>query len=228
MNNQRAESDILDFIVSNELEPGDRLPSLSDLSTKLGISVGKLREELEVARHMGVVSVRPKLGIRREAFEFYPAVQSSLLFGLSTGEATFQQYSQLRQSIEANMWHQAVSRLTKEDKKELKSLIQQAWEKLKGARVHIPNGEHRELHLSFFKKLENPFVEGLLKAYWDAYFETELSRYADYQYWIEVWTYHERIVEAVCEGEYEKGRKLLIEHFELLPTVNWHRELEPS
>jgi DNA-binding FadR family transcriptional regulator len=221
MSRQRAESEILEYIVANDLEPGDRLPTLSELSQELGLSVGKLREDLEVVRHMGVVSVRPRLGIRREAYDFYPVVHSSLLFGLSTGEATFKQYSQLRQSIEANMWDQAVNCLTPKDKMELEEIVLQAWDKLKGSRVHIPNDEHRELHLSLFKRLDNPFVDGLLRAYWDAYFETELSRYADYQYWIEVWAYHQRIVEAVCDDDIDNGRQLLIEHFQLLPTVTY-------
>ena len=221
MSGRNSESTILDYIVENELEPGDRLPALSELSKELGVSVGKLREDLEVVRQMGVVSVRPRLGIRREAYDFYPPVQASLLFGLSTGEATFRQYSQLRQSIEANMWHQAVVCLTPDDKRDLEELVIQAWDKLKGSRVHIPNGEHRELHLTLFKRLDNPFVDGLLRAYWDAYFKTELSRYADYKYWIDVWTYHQRIVQAVCDEKNERGRILLIEHFQLLPTVTF-------
>jgi DNA-binding FadR family transcriptional regulator len=221
MSGRNSESEILDYIVKNELGPGDRLPALSELSKELGVSVGKLREDLEVVRQMGVVSVRPRLGIHRKAYDFYPPVQASLLFGLSTGEATFRQYSQLRQSIEANMWHQAVVCLTLDDKRDLEELVMQAWDKLKGSRVHIPNGEHRELHLTLFKRLDNPFVDGLLRAYWDAYFATELSRYADYQYWIDVWTYHQRIVQAVCDEKNERGRTLLIEHFQLLPTVTY-------
>jgi DNA-binding FadR family transcriptional regulator len=222
MNGQREESEILEYIVSNHLEPGDRLPSLSELSQQLGVSVGKLREDLEVARHMGVVSVRPRLGIRRETFDFYPVVQSSLRFGLHSGEASFRQYSQLRKSIEANMWHEAVANLGMHDKEHLERIIDQAWGKLRGSRVLIPNGEHRELHLAIFKRLENPFVDGLLRAYWDAYFDTELSQYAEYEYWIEVWTYHQRIVEALCEDRFEEGRQLLIEHFDLLPSTTYN------
>ncbi len=37
-------------------------------------------------------------------------------------------------------------------------------------------------HLTIFKHLENPFVLGLLEAYWDAYEAVELNRYADYRY----------------------------------------------
>jgi DNA-binding FadR family transcriptional regulator len=214
-----SDSELLDYIIQREIEPGERLPALTELSKELGLSVGTLREDLEAARWLGVVSVKPRLGIRREAFDFYPAVQASLRFGLSTGEATFNQYSQLRRSIEAEMWPQAVVRLSADDKQQLERIVTTAWEKLSGSQIHIPNSEHRELHLTIFSRLDNPFVDALLRAYWDAYFATELSRYADIQYWIDVWTYHQRIVQAICDQEYDKGRQLLIEHFQLLPTV---------
>jgi DNA-binding FadR family transcriptional regulator len=215
-NNSEA---LLKYLIEEEIEPGERLPSLIDLSQELGFSVGKLREELELARNLGFVSVRPRHGIRREKFDFHPAVQTSLLFGLASGEATFEQFSLLRRTIETNMWHLAVTGLTIEDTDHLFEIVAAAWKKLQGSPVHIPNDEHRELHLSIFSRLDNPFVQGLLQAYWDAYDAVELTRFADYQYWLDVWNYHEKIVEAIDEGNVEGSRQLLVEHFELLPTV---------
>ena len=216
---EEESTDLLAYLIDHEIRPGERLPALTELSQDLGISVGKLREELEVARQLGFVTVRPRLGTRREHFDFYPAVQTSLLFGLATGEATFEHYSTLRQTIEANMWHQAVSLLTDEDKEFLRDIVARAWKRLEGEPVHIPNGEHRELHLAIFRRLDNPFVQALLKAYWDAYEAVELTRFADYEYWLEVWNYHQRIVDTLCAEDYERARQLLVEHFALLPTV---------
>jgi DNA-binding FadR family transcriptional regulator len=215
----KLNSELLQYLIDREFSPGDRLPALTELSLELGVSVGKLREQLELARHLGVVSVRPRLGTRRESFDFHPAVLTSLFFGLATGEATFEQFSQLRQTIETTMWHDAVYQLTDEDKARLHAIMARAWQKLRGQPVHIPNGEHRDLHLMIFRRLENPFVQGLLTAYWDAYEAIELTRFADYQYWLDVWTYHQRLVDAICEGDFESGRQILIDHFELLPTV---------
>ncbi|MGD2049953.1 MAG: FCD domain-containing protein [Chloroflexota bacterium] len=220
-------SELLLYLIDRELKPGARLPALTELSEELGLSVGKLREQLEVARQLGFVSVRPRLGTRREPFSFYPAVQSSLMFGLATGEANFAQFSQLRQTLEANMWHPAVAELQDEDLQHLHELLAQAKDKLHGSPVHIPNGEHRDLHLTFFSRLNNPFVQALLQAYWDAYEATELTRFADYQYWLDVWSYHEQIVDAICGGEIERGRQILIEHFQLLPTVTLPRQTSP-
>lgn len=212
-------SQLLTYIVEHELEPGERLPALTELSEEMGVSVGKLREELELARGLGIVSVRPRLGTRREPFSFYPAVSISLMFGMATGEATFEQFSALRQTIESNMWHQAITCLTPADINHLETLVYQAKNKLHDAPVHIPRNEHRQLHLQIFQHLDNPFVQGLLRAYWDAYEMTEHTRFADYSYWLEVWDYHERIVTAIAKSQFEEGRQLLIEHFNLLPTV---------
>lgn len=214
----KLDSDFLKYLIEHHVNPGNKLPPLSDIGDEMGVSVGKLREELAVARGMGVVSVRPRLGIQREPFNFSDAVLPAVLFSLATGETTFVQLSRLRQMIEVSFWDEAVVLLTPEDKAQLGQLVAQAWSKLRGEPIHIPNGEHRQLHLTIFSRLENPFVQGLLEAYWDAYDASELTRFMRYRYWVEVWTYHERIVEALCRNDTECGRQLLNEHFSLLPT----------
>lgn len=216
MDLSKLDSDFLQYLVNHHINPGDRLPPLSDIGDAMGVSVGKLREELAVARGLGVVSVRPKVGIQRESFDFSQAILPAILFSLATGETCFEQLSRLRQSIEMSFWDSAVVSLTPEDKMTLRRLVEQAWDKLRGDPIHIPNGEHRRLHLTIFNRLANPFVQGLLVAYWDAYEAVEMTRFVRYQHWINVWTYHEQIVEAIEAGDYDRGRQLLLDHFSLL------------
>jgi len=213
------DSTFLQYLVDKAIAPGQRLPALSDISQELGVSVGKLREELEVARNMGVVSVRPRLGIQREPFDFSQVLMDGVSFSLATGDAEFESYSQLRQVVEAGFWAQAVTLLTAKDIECLQELVTKAWGKLRGEPIHIPNREHREFHLTIFSRLSNPFVQGVLVAYWEAYQASELTRFASYQYWIEVWTYHERIVNALEDKEFSLGRQLLVEHFSLLKSL---------
>ncbi len=214
----KIDSDFLQYIVEHHVTAGDKLPPLTEISAELGVSVGKLREQLEVARALGFVSVRPRLGTQRESYDFAPAVLASILFGIGTGEAQFAQFSDLRCALESAFWTEAVCQLTEDDKQYLKQLVAQAWSKLRGQPIHIPKIEHRNLHLTIFKRLQNPFVTGILGAYWDAYEASELTRFMGYQYWLNVWEYHEKIVDALCANEFEHGRQLLIEHFSLLPT----------
>ena len=82
--------------------------------------------------------------------------------------------------------------------------------------TQIPYQEHRELHLTIFRRLGNPFVLGLLEAYWDGYEAVELNTYADYAYLKTVWEYHDEIVRAIESGDFVRGRELLITHMQLL------------
>ena len=212
-------SAFLQYLIDKEIAPGQRLPALSDISQELGISVGKLREELEVARSMGLVSVRPRLGIQRESFDFSQVILDGLFFSLETGEADFKSFSRLRQIVEAGFWDQSVQLLTAQDIDHLQKLVSRAWNKLKGEPIHIPNSEHRDFHLTIFNRLQNPFVQGILGAYWQAYNASELTRFASYSYWIDVWTYHEKIADALYNNEFSLGRQLLVEHFSLLKSL---------
>jgi DNA-binding FadR family transcriptional regulator len=151
-----------------------------------------------------------------EAYDFLPAVRLSLLFALAQDPGQFDAFGSLRNHVEASFWHEAVSLLTEQDKVDLQDLMKSAWAKLSGSAIQIPHPEHRELHLTIFRRLNNTFVRGLLEAYWEAYEAVELNLFSDYEYLREVWTYHQRIVEAIVENRYDEGHALLIEHASLL------------
>jgi DNA-binding FadR family transcriptional regulator len=218
-------SELLSYLADNGCQRGDRLPTIPELAQTLGISSGKLREQLEVAREMGLVDVRPKTGIRLKGYDFFPMLRANLLFGLAMDSSLFEQYSMLRNHVEAAFFHRAVASLEPADVQELRALVEQAWDKLQGAPVQIPHDEHRQLHLTIYKRLDNLYVQGLLKAYWEAYEAVGLDLYTDYSYLEQVWTYHQQMVEAIAAGELDTAHHLLVEHTELIhrrPGSNEH------
>jgi DNA-binding FadR family transcriptional regulator len=217
----RLDSDLLNYIIAKGRRPGDRLPSLEDLSDELKISTGKLREQLEVARALGLVEVRPNRGIRIADYNFFLAIRLSLLYVLANDPGQFQAFGQLRNEVEAAFWYEAVKLLTPQDHAELRGLVAAAWAKLNGRPIQIPHAEHRRLHLTIYKHLDNLFVKGILEAYWEAYEAVGLSVYSDLHYLREVWSYHERIVDAIIAGRLDEGHQLLLQHTTLLR----HREL---
>jgi DNA-binding FadR family transcriptional regulator len=127
--------------------PGDRMPAIPALASQLGMSTSKLREQLEVARALGLVEVRPKTGIKVLPYSFGNSIRVSLNFALALDRSYFDQIGELRNHIEAAFWREAVSLLTPEDKAALQDLIRRAWAKLRGQPVQIPHTEHRDLHL---------------------------------------------------------------------------------
>lgn len=215
----RTSPDISEFLrylaTHEEVENG--LPSLKNLSIELGVSVASLREQLEVARALGLVEVKPRLGTKRRDYSFTPAIRQSLGYALALNNENFRKYSELRNHVEAAFWFEAVGMLTEEDKNELQNLIARAFDKLQGSPIRVPHEEHRTLHLTIYSRLENPFVTGILEAYWDAYENVGLNVFTGgYEYLQEVWRYHQQMVEAIRSGNHEEGYRALITHTDLL------------
>lgn len=221
----RIDSAFLRYLLTHGCQPGERLPSLEEISGEIGIGVGKLREQFEVARVLGLVEASPRRGIRCQRYDFLPAVRLSLMIALALDRGAFRAYSTLRTHLETAFWDEAVVLLTSEDKEQLCELVAQARAKLVLERIQIPYPEHRAFHLAIFKRLDNPFVLGLLEAYWDAYEAVELNTYADYGYLQEVWDYHDRIAQAVSAGDHAGGKELLIQHMRLLDKMGVAHEL---
>ncbi len=192
------------------------LPSLKDLSVELGVSVASLREQLEVARALGLVEVKPRLGMKRKPYSFAPAVMKSLEYAIALNKDHFLAYADLRKHIETAYWHEAVKALTADDHETLRRLLARAWEKLRGSPIEIPHPEHRELHLTIYRRLNNPFVTGLLQAYWEAYEAVGLNFFTDYHYLTEVWQYHQKMVDSICSNDIDAGYQALAEHSDLI------------
>ena len=128
MSNKRSSIDVSEFLyyLASHKEAEGSLPALAELSRELGISVATLREQLEVARALGLVEVKPRTGMRRKPYTFASTVRQSLGYALMLDDGHFHKFSELRSHVEAAYWDEAVKKLTREDKKELKALISRA------------------------------------------------------------------------------------------------------
>ncbi len=210
-------SDFLNYIIRQGYQPGDRLPSIQELTadTHLDMSANKVREQLEVARQMGWVEVRSKRGTRVKDYAFTPAVRLSALYAMACGER-FEDFASLRNHVESAYWQEACALLTEADLNVMQGCIDSANQKLDSPPIHIPNPEHRLFHLTVFRNLENTFVLGILEAYWDLYEEVGVNRYMDYSYLRQVWDYHSRILELIRAGRFKEAQQAFHEHTRLL------------
>jgi DNA-binding FadR family transcriptional regulator len=209
-------SEFFRYLASHpEAENG--LSSLNELSRELDISLASLREQLEVARALGLVEVKPRTGTRRLPYSFTPAVRQSLGYALALNDDHFRKFAEMRNHLEAAYWHEAVAKLTAQDKVELQALVTRAWDKIRGTPVQVPHEEHRRLHLAIFSRLDNPFVIGVLEAYWEAYEGVGLNVFVGgYEYLQEVWRYHQQMIESICNGNFDVGYEALVKHTDLL------------
>jgi len=221
MLHEQLNSEVLQYIVQERLQTVDgeelnKLPSLGDLAKQMRVSRGKLREELIAAQAFGVVEMRPGDGTYVRPFDFYEPIRTMVLYGIAGDKRSFDAYYRLRAQIEICFWTEAVRALTPADHARLYQILERAESRLTSAPVEIPHEEHRELHLCMFSRLDNPFVLGLIAAYWDAYEAVGLNRYYDLSYFTRMWDWHREMIDAIAAGDYEQGKQILIRHFTLL------------
>ena len=209
-------SGFLQYLAAKQTPDSEHLPPLVELSQELNVSVASLREQLEVARALGLVEVKPRTGIKRIAYTFKPAVCKSVGYAIASEPSQFQQFADLRNQIESAYWYHAVELLIPQDRHRLQNLIAQAIQKLNGHPAQIPHHEHRELHLTIYSRLNNPFVTGILEAYWDLYESFGFDVYTDIVYLQKVWNYHQKIVNGILTGDFTAGYLALVEHKGLL------------
>jgi DNA-binding FadR family transcriptional regulator len=211
---------ILQYIIDNDLQMNGgeevKLPPMGDLAEELSVSRGKLREEMVIAQAYGAVEMRPGNGTYVRPFDFYTAIRTLVLYGTAYDWKNFDHLYRLRMQLEITFWEEAVQNLIQEDRAELERILEQSEKKLTGVPVEIPHKGHRDFHMLIFSKLDNKFVQGLLRAYWDAYEAVGLHRYFDFSYYEKMWGNHRAIAEAIIAGQSGRGQKILAEHFTLL------------
>lgn len=211
-------NDLLSYLAKSAVEKNP-IPSIQVLSQQLGISAASVREQLEVARRLGVVEVKPKVGIQPREFSLSEPLATALSYGLAVDSTLFDQFADLRKHLESSYWFESVTNLTHADIDQLQRLVDQAVERIQNQPMQMPEKEHREFHLTIFKRLENQAVISLLEAYWDVYHKAGVTLLMDRDYLLTVWHYHQMMVDALRDREFEKGFQALLIHMDLVKQV---------
>ena len=209
----------LEYITDKKRKGENQIPALTALSKELNISSSTLREILELAKTLGLIEAHPRSGIELKHYSFKTPVIKSLGYAVMEDRNRFNEFSDLRIHLEKAYFKQAAELLSVDDIDNIKEDIRRAKEKLHSSPVQIPHPEHRQLHLSIYKNINNEFVISLLEAYWMMYESIGLDLYTDLNYLKRVWDYHEKIIEAISLGKVENGFELLVEHMDMIKDI---------
>lgn len=210
------QSALIEYLLSLTQAGKLNLPSIKKIGQELGMSTSCVREQMELARNLGLVKVQPKKGISILPYDFSPAIIKSLYFAIKSNVEYFQQYSNLRNHLEKSFFIQSATMLKKTDIFTIQAIVEKAKDKLNANQIQIPHQEHRSFHLLIYTRLENIFVKGLLNSFWDMYELVGLDHYYDLSYLEQVWEYHNRIICQISDGDFIKAHKLLDEHINLI------------
>lgn len=210
-------SPILKYI-ADATRQDEPIPSINELSSKLGISTASVREQLEVPKELGFIEVRTRTGIQTHDFCLTRPLTLSMSYGLLVDPELFQEYASLRRQLEIGYWYEACALLEKSHIQELQNVVDLANWKINQNPMVIPLQEHRKFHLIIYHPLKNRVLNSVLETYWDLYEASRIYFYRNHEYLESVWSYHRQMLDAIASKAYEKGYEALVTHFDLMKT----------
>ena len=110
------------YILDNQLQPGERLPSEAELAAALGVSRNPIREAIKGLEALGLVEVRVGLGIYVKAATLDDILTNFAYSLLFDGQSVADLY-EIRQRLELSYVREAVRQLTDENLAEMERLL---------------------------------------------------------------------------------------------------------
>ncbi len=213
---QRAQEAIKDYILTNNLKPGDALPPETLLVRQLGISRNSVREAVKALAALGIIEVRRGDGLYVGTFSLKSLLEN-LPYGTIIEIQELEYFTEVRCILEVGMIAKAIQSLTPDQLTELRAIVERMREcaesgDVAGAQTRIAL-EDREFHRALFANLGNTVLLTLLDTFWLTFHKA--SQHADLQNRDLLTTYHRhlRILDAVASGDVAEARVALEQHY---------------
>lgn len=158
----QAMDSILDQIKRGLLRPGDRLPSLRELVSQLGVSQTAVREALRSLVGLGVIDLQAGRGAFVQSVSSEILINPEYLFFLLQRE-TLLHAIEVRRALEVEAIALAAERATAEDMGEMERILRQME---RGAKSNETAFRHSPyFHLAIAKATHNPLFVNIVKSF---------------------------------------------------------------
>ncbi len=207
---------IIENIQNGELKAGDGLPAERTMAENMGVSRPAVREVLRALELLGIVKSVPGGGnYITDKLDTWLIGPLSIMFRLNNGY--LKQNQQLRAALERETAILAAKNCTPLDAAELRMILA----RMDVAATEGDKGElDKQLHQKIAKIADNPMLYSVLTAA-DQLTESIISGTRSYimkkrQSASDVDEQHQRLVEAIANGDAAEAQKCMSEHMETI------------
>ncbi len=206
---QQVAERIKRYIVENQLQAGDPLPSEVQLAQQLGVSRNAVREASKSLESIGLVEVRHGSGLFVRGFSLEP-----LLDNLAYGMHELQDLANLlevRRVLETALIGRAIESATPDWLADLETILARMEAKARQGQ-NFPE-EDRDFHHCLFKRLENPIISRLLDIFWLTFnrllYRGETAKSEPMKTYFD----HRAIVQAIKAANVTQAQEALLKHY---------------
>lgn len=154
---ERIVEQLKEFIIANNLRPGDRLPTEKELSESFGVSRTIVREAFRLLEGIGVLETRPKQGAILKEPDRRP-LQELFWFFVTRYSGSISDIWEARQVFESAILPFVAKWATDEDWQEMKTTIDEMNAALKRGEIGLE--EDRRFHAALAQATHNPILQG--------------------------------------------------------------------
>ncbi len=211
---QAIQDRIKRFIIDHEYQPGDLMPSETELMRTLGISRGSLREAMKALQTLGVIETRHGHGTYVGRFSLDHLVDGLTFRIRSERDQSLhavRELLELREILESSLVARVARRLSDDDFLTLNDLVSQM--EARGARGEMFSYEDRAFHRALYRPLNNTLVVQLLEAFWDIFYVVRVELPGTAPHPELTARHHRQILEALMAGDAVAASTAMTEHF---------------
>ena len=203
---------ILDLISSGTWKPGFRLPPERELSEAFGVSRTVVREAVKALEARGVLESVAGGGVSVRLADFDMVSRSLQTYMQLSNRVDFEiRLNEIRRVLEVEMVALAASRITPEQKTQLRQICQQMREG-KNTAKQMAELDFR-LHLTLAEATQNDLFKVLLAPLIHQLRDQIILTWEDFPRPVEqVFDQHEAIVSAVENGDADSARQAMTKH----------------
>ncbi len=207
----RVFNEIRSYIIENELQSGDKLPTEQEMCNKMGISRNALREAIKALEIMGVIESRPSIGIVVQDFNMDFIFQSMLYYLMADDKKLIKEIQEVRKALEFSFIDKAYDSIGEKEIAELEAVLGKM--KKRADKHELFYDEDHEFHKILYKNLDNKTLESIFDASWNISeeFNYELKKkYLDHDF-----SKHLELYEALKNKDKSLFLDLFKNHFEI-------------
>lgn len=208
-----VQDSLKNYILENNLKPGDPLPAETELARQLGISRNSLREAAKALESVGILETRQGSGLFVREFSFEPLLEN-MSYGLLFDLRQLAELLQVRKILENSLIGEAMQKMSEAQLNKLNDLVDKM--KIKAEQGDSFTEEDRQFHRVIFENQDNQVLLKLLDVFWLAF--NKATNRADLRNNNPIGTFndHAAIFEAIVNKDPEQARKALDQHYAVI------------